>query len=195
MPDFPLPYDLVEQRWRDFNYVYLVIYPAGREAEVLSLLGPQAGQRSNYEYAAQLASQETAALTGRDQYFAWFNLGSNRVALEDYAGAAEAYDNAFAIYPAIPEEERPWRVMWYMDGPYAAYYHTGRYQDVINLANNTFFALGEYTLEESFYWRGLAKEALEDLNGAIYDLRKAVELNANYIPAREELVRLGVVGP
>jgi len=195
MPDFPLPYDLVEQRWRDFNYVYLVIYPAGRETEVLSLLGPQASQRSNYEYAAQLASQETATLTGRDQYFAWFNLGSNRVALQDYAGAAEAYDNAFAVYPTIPQEERPWRAMWYMDGPYAAYYHTGRYQDVINLANNTFFALGEYTLEESFYWRGLAKEALADLNGAIFDLRKAVELNANYIPAREELVRLGVVGP
>jgi len=66
---------------------------------------------------------------------------------------------------------------------------------VINLANNTFFALGEYTLEESFYWRGLAKEALEDLNGAIYDLRKAVELNANYIPPRDELARLGVVSP
>ena len=195
MPDFPLPYDLVEQRWRDFNYVYLVIYPPGREAEVLSLLGPQASQRSNYEYAAQLASQETATLTGRDQYFAWFNLGNNRVALEDYAGAAEAYDNAFAVYPAIPEEERPWRAMWYLDGPYAAYYHTGRYQDVINLANNTFFALGEYTLEESFYWRGLAKEALEDLNGAIFDLRKAVELNPNYAPPRDELDRLGVVSP
>jgi len=195
MPDFPLPYDLVEQRWRDFNYVYLVIYPSGREAEVLSLLGPQASQRSNYEYAAQLASQETATLTGRDQYFAWFNLGNNRVALEDYAGAAEAYDNAFAVYPAIPEEERPWRAMWYLDGPYAAYYHTGRYQDVINLANNTFFALGEYTLEESFYWRGLAKEALEDLNGAIFDLRKAVELNPNYAPPRDELDRLGVVSP
>jgi len=195
MPDFPLPYDLVEQRWRDFNYVYLVIYPPGREAEVRSLLGTQASQHSNYEYAAQLAAQETVALTGRDQYFAWFNLGTNRVALEDYAGAAEAYDNAFAIYPAIPEEERPWRVMWYMDGPYAAYYHTGRYQDVINLANNTFFALGEYTLEESFYWRGLAKEALEDLNGAIFDLRKAVELNPNYTPPRDELVRLGVVSP
>ena len=195
MPDFPLPYDLVEQRWRDFNYVYLVIYSSGREAEVLSLLGPQASQRSNYEYAAQLASQETATLTGRDQYFAWFNLGNNRVALEDYAGAAEAYDNAFAVYPAIPEEERPWRAMWYLDGPYAAYYHTGRYQDVINLANNTFFALGEYTLEESFYWRGLAKEALEDLNGAIFDLRKAVELNPNYAPPRDELDRLGVVSP
>ena len=195
MPDFPLPYDLVEQRWRDFNYVYLVIYPPAREAEVLSLLGSQADERSNFDYAAQLADQETSSLTGRDQFFAWFNLGSNRVALEDYAGAAEAYDQAFAIYPTIPQEERPWRAMWYMDGPYAAYYHTGRYQDVINLADNTFFALGEYTLEESFYWRGLAKEALEDLNGAIFDLRKAVELNPNYAPPRDELDRLGVVSP
>ena len=76
------------------------------------------------------------------------------MAQEDYAAAAAAFDSAFAVYPTIPAEERPWRVMWYRDDPYEAYYHTGRYQDIIELANTTFYALGEYTLEESFYWRG-----------------------------------------
>ncbi len=133
-------------------------------------------------------------MSGRELYFAWFNLGSNLVALGDYAGAADAYDNAFAVYATIPNDERPWRVMWYQDGPYAAYYHTGRFQDVIELANTTFFALGEYTLEESFYWRGRAKLALGDLNGALFDLKKAVELNPQFTPAREELEQLGEVG-
>jgi len=192
MPDYPLPYELVEQRWRDFNHVYLVIYPQERQAELASILGPQFDESANFEYAAQKARQEIEELTGRELYFAWFNLGSNLVAMEDYAGAAAAYDQAFAVYPTIPEDERPWRVMWYQDGPYAAYYHMGRYQDIINLANTTFFALGEYTLEESFYWRGMAKQALDDYNGAVFDLKKAVELNPNYTPAHIALEDLGV---
>ena len=190
MPDFPVPYELVAERWRDFNHVYLVIYPQEREAEILSILGPQVDETYNYEYAAEVARGEIDALSGRDQYFAWFNLGSNLVALEDYAGAAAAFDRAFALYPTIPAEERPWRVMWYRDDPYEAYYQTGRFQDIIDLANTTFFALGEYTLEESFYWRGLANEALGDQNGALFDLRKAVELNPNFTPAQDELDRL-----
>jgi tetratricopeptide (TPR) repeat protein len=190
LPDLPVPYDLVADRWRDFNHVYLVIYPQEHESEILSILGGQADETYNYEYAAQMARDEIEALTGRDQYFAWFNLGGNLVALQDYAGAAAAFDQAFALYPTILAEERPWRVMWYRDDPYEAYYQTGRYQDIIELANTTFFALGEYTLEESFYWRGLANEALGNLNEALFDLRKAVELNPNFTPAREELARL-----
>jgi tetratricopeptide (TPR) repeat protein len=190
MPDYPLPYEQVAQRWRDFNYVYLVIFPPKREAEVLSILGPQADRNSNYHYAADRAKKELGEQTGRDQYFAWFNLGTSRVGLGDHAGAAEAYDQAFALYPSIPEDERPWRVLWYEVGPYAAYYHTGRYQDVVNLANTTFFALGEYTLEESFYWRGLANEALGDHDTALFDLRKAVELNPNFTQAEEQLALL-----
>jgi tetratricopeptide (TPR) repeat protein len=192
LPDLPVPYDQVEERWRDFNHTYLVVFRPDQQTEVLSLLGPAADEVENYQSSAQRALQETNTLAGRAQFFAWFNLGSNLVALGDYPAAAAAYDSAFAIYPTIPEDERPWRVMWYQDGPYAAYYHTGRFQDIIDLANTTFFALGEYTLEESFYWRGLAKEALDDTNGAIFDLKKAVELNPRFTPAREELSRLGV---
>jgi len=66
---------------------------------------------------------------------------------------------------------------------------------VINLANNTFFALGEYTLEESFYWRGLANQALGNINEAIFDLRKVLELNPNFSLAREALRGLGVEAP
>ena len=161
----------------------------------MAILGPQADETQNHQAAAELASQETTTLSGRDLYFAWFNLGSNLVALEDYAGAAQAFDSAFAVYPTIPEDERPWRVMWYRIEPYAAYYHTGRYQDVVNLANNTFFALGEYTLEELFYWRGLANQALGDLKVATFDLRKALELNPNFTPAREALRELGIEVP
>jgi tetratricopeptide (TPR) repeat protein len=192
LPDFPVPYEQVEEHWRDFNNTYLIIYPPEREADVQSILDWDADEVDNFQSTAQRALQETTTLDGRELFFAWFNLGSNLVALGDYVGAAEAYDSAFAVYPTIPVDERPWRVMWYQDGPYAAYYHTGRYQDIIDLANTTFFAMGEYTLEESFYWRGRAKLALDDINGALFDLKKAVKLNPRFAPAHEELEKLGV---
>ena len=196
MADFPLPYEQVSEHWwRDFNYVYLVIYPPEREALVLSVLGPQADPVSNYQYAAEIASREAQNLSGRDLYFAWFNLGTNRLALGDYTGAAQAYDQAFALYARLPEEQRPWRMLWYQTGPYEAYYRTARYQDVIDLANATLSFMQEPTLEESFYWRGMARESQGNLNGALSDFRKSVELNPNFTLGVEQLQRLSVQAP
>ena len=196
MADFPLPYDqLTDRWWRDFNYVYLVIYPPEREADVLSILGPHADPAYNYQHAAQIAREETALLSGRDLFFAWFNLGTNLLALGDFPASAQAYDQAFAIYATLPDVERPWRTLWYQVGPYEAYYQTGRYQDVINLANTTLSFMLQPVLEESFYWRGLAKEQMGDLEGAIADLRKSIELNPNFSPAHTQLERLGIQAP
>ena len=196
MPDFPVPYDdLSERWWRDFNYVYLVAYPPEREAEVLSILGPDADPAANYRRAADKAAAETATLGGRDLFFAWFNLGSSLASLGSYAEAAQAFDQAFAVYADLRQDERPWRVLWYRAEPYAAYYHTGRYQDVINLANTTLSFLSVPILEETLYWRGLAKEAAGDLQGAIADLKRAVRVNPASTSAAAELKRLGVAAP
>jgi hypothetical protein len=81
-------------------------------------------------------------------------------------------------------------MVWYQHGPYKAYFETGRYQDVINLADTTLFSMGEQTIEETFYWRGLAKEKLGDVAGALADIQHAVDLNSNYGTALEELRRL-----
>jgi len=196
LPDLPVPYQVLEQvEWRDFNYAFLVVYPPERQAEVLALLGPFADPAYGYRAAAERALQESAALSGREQYFAWYNRGASLVYLEDYAGAAQAFDAAFGLYAALPQDVRPWRALWYRSEPYAAYYHTARYQDVVNLANTALSTLNEPVLEEAYYWRGLAKEALGDLEGAIQDLQKAAALNPNYAPAAEQLQRLGVITP
>jgi len=196
MADFPLPYDQVSERWwRDFNHVYLVIYPPERENEVRAILGPDSDPTHNYERAAQRARDDTATLSGRDQFFAWYNLGTNQVSLTDYTAAAQAYDQAFAVYASLEEEERPWRTLWYQTGPYAAYYHTGRYQDVLNLANTTLSFLSNPILEETLYWRGLAKEALGDIQGGIKDLTRSAELNPNFLLAAEALRARGAPVP
>jgi tetratricopeptide (TPR) repeat protein len=194
-PDTLLSYEEVIPWWRNFNYVYIVIYPPDRENEVLYLLGPRAEAAYDYQQTAQRAREEIASLEGRDSYFAWFNLGSSLAALGDYAGAAGAYDQAFAINAGLPDQQRLYRMLWYQTGPYAAYYYSGRYQDVIDLGNATLSWLGKSDLEETLYWMGLAREATGDMDKAIKNLKRAAELNPNYDLPRQALARLGVDAP
>lgn len=192
---YGVPYEVIAQFWRHFNFVYVVIFPPERAAEVHSILAQDSDPQTNFQKAAELALRETASLSGTEQFFAWFNRGENLVYLQDYAAAAQAFDSAFALYANLYGDERPWRVMWYRDGPYAAYYYTGRYQDVINLADTTLGGVDRAVLEETYFWRGIAKAALGDREGAVRDLRRAYVLNPNSTPAGEELRRLGEAVP
>src|SRR5690606_1751291 len=131
---------------------------------------------------------------GIDLYFAWFNKGSSHVSLFEYVDAAHAYDYAFQLYAALDDGElrRPYRMMWYQTGPYWAYYYSGRYQDVINLANTTLSTVDQPTLEESLYWRGLARHAIGETGNAVADFRETVYLNPNFGPGMAMLQQLGV---
>ena len=196
MPDLPVSYTDLEIYWRHFNYTFLVIYPSEREADVMTLLGPLADETSSYEYAAEVASTEILQLTDRGLFFAWFNRGTNLMRLQDYGGAALAYDEAFKIDAQLAihdPDHRAWRILWYQTGPYFAYYYTGRYYDVLNLANFTIENMSEPAVEESFYWRGLAREALGDLDGTIDDFEKALKWHPEWEPALSQLRRLGVI--
>jgi hypothetical protein len=190
-PDEHVSYDNIQTYWRHFNYIYFVIYPPEREAEVISLLGPFTDETYAHRYAAQKASDEIFSNTGRPHFFAWFNRATNLMLLQDYGGAAAAYDEAFQVYNDLDPEIRPWRIMWYSTGPYWAYFYTGRYYDVINLATHTLENMSEKVLEESYYWRALAKEALGDIDGAINDLRTSVSVHPEWEPGLFHLERLG----
>jgi tetratricopeptide (TPR) repeat protein len=194
-PDYEVAYDEFLQGWRSFNYSYLVIYPPDKELEVMNILGPASDETANYQAAAQKASEEIYALTGVDQFFAWYNRGTNLMLLQDYGGAASAYDEAFAIYNQLPEDKsiRPYRILWYETGPYFAYYYTGRYYDVISLADTAIdAALDQPALEESYYWRAMAKAALGDSNGAIGDFRTSLKYHPDFGPTIYQLQVLGI---
>lgn len=176
-------YETYLEGWRSFNYLFMVVYPPDRETEVLALLGDWADPAMANQHALEIANQETQDLSDIDEFFAWFNKGTSHVQLLEYAEAASAYDTAFSLYAALGDEntQRPYRIMWYQTGPYWGYYYSGRYQDVVNLANTTLIdTISEPTLEESLYWRGLALEALGDTNGAIADLQESVRLNPKF---------------
>lgn len=187
---YSVSYDVIGQFWRHFNFTYVVVFPPERAADVHAILGAGSDPQVNFQQAAELASSEANTLSGREQFFAWFNRGTNLVYLQDYPGAAQAYDTAFTLYAALPQEERPWRLLWYQDGPYSAYYHTGRHQDVINLAHSTLINVDKPVLEETYFWRGMAKSALGDQAGAVEDLTRAHNLNPNSTPAGQELQRI-----
>ena len=157
--DRTVDYDVFQEGWRGFNYLFMVVYPRERESEVLALLGPWSDATWANQHALDIANAEAQTLTGIDRFFAWFNKGTCHVALQQYSSAAPAYDRAFTIYAALDQNDksRPYRIMWYQTGPYWAYYYSGRYDDVIALANTTLNeTIANPTLEESLYWRGLA---------------------------------------
>ena len=78
-PNTAVPYDTMIVDWRSFNYTYILIFSADKEAQVLELLGPDADETENYRRAAQKASDEIFALSGADRFFALFNRGTNLV--------------------------------------------------------------------------------------------------------------------
>ncbi len=187
-PDLKLTYDYVITNWRAFNFLYLIVFPAGaeRDAKVAALLGDAADLNQNYRAALARAQNEALSLSGEDAAFAWFNVGTNLYYLQDYAGAAAAYDQARQI-------GLPYRMLWYQFGPYRSYYQMARYQDVIDIATFAIGgAIGEPGLEEAYYWRGQAEEALGRRDLAIEDYRTALVRHPDYQNALDALAALGV---
>ncbi len=181
--------------WRSFNYLFMVVYSANREAEVLELLGPWADEKWATQHALELAEKETQSLSGNDLFFAWFNKGTSHVALQQYVDAAMAYDQAFRLYANLNTDlgNRPFRMMWYQTGPYFAYYYSARYQDVINLANTTLNdTISTPTLEESLLWRGRAYYQIGNTKNAVDDFRAALKVHVNWAPAVQALQDLGL---
>ena len=190
-------YDEFINQWRSFDFLFLVIYPEDKLNEMLAALGPYADEEWANRHALEIAKAESTTLTGFDQYFAWFNVGTSHVRLFEYVDAAFAYDYAFELYAGLPNDvaERPYRMMWYQTGPYWAYYYSGRYQDVIDLANYTLYeTISEPTLEESLYWRALARLALGETGNAVADLQEAVRINPNFWAGWQQLEALGISG-
>lgn len=177
-------YDLTLRDWRDFNYVYLILYPPQREAQVFTLLGRDADAAANLNNALVKAQSEAAQHSDpADLAFDWFNVGASLQVLGRSADAALAFDQArsFNVLPS--------RMLWYQTFMYKAYFYSERYQDVIDLADAT---LQTPVLEESYYWRGWAYYQLGQTGQAIADMRAALDAHPNWDQALAALAQWGV---
>jgi tetratricopeptide (TPR) repeat protein len=183
-PNYWRTYAKINYDWQAFNYLYMVVYPHSREADVANLLGPNWDASANYVNALAKAQAETQSMqTYEQQAFAWFNVGTSLNLLSRYEEAALAYDQARS-YNVLP-----WRMLWYQTGPYRAYYQAGRYEDVIALATSI---LNVVEIEESYYWRGWSRYSLNDLGAAEADFRKSIEIHPGWGPGLEALAQMGI---
>ncbi len=184
-------YTEFEKEWRSFNFLYMVVHSAEREPELRAIMGPMWDETAANRAAYERANREIAEMTDIYQYFAWYNRGTSMVKLQDYAGAAQSYDEAFAIYETLPEDTRPFRMVWYQTGPYMAYYYAGRYQDVVNLADFTLGLTNHLGLEESNYWRAMGNAAIGNREAAIDDLRTTLKIHPDFEPSLLKLQEMG----
>lgn len=180
-PNKQYTYEEINTFWHHFNRVYIVLYDFSREAEVTALLGSDADEQQNYLNALTIARTELQ--TDATDAFSWFNMGTSFVGLGMYEEAAVAYDQARA-------NGLPWRMLWYQFGPFEAYYHVGRYQDMLTLAAANLNDGGGQYVEETFYYAGLAREGLGENDRALTNLNTAIQFNPNFTPARTAIDQL-----
>ena len=184
-----MTYAELERDWWHFDGIYLVVYPAEREQEVLTLLGSDADPEQNLQNTLAKLEARIQQVSGQDLFFAVYSKGSVLVEMGDYLGAAQAYDQAFALYNQLDFGLRPWRITWYQVGPYLAYYYTGRYQDALNLADQTIANTSFPSLPETWYWGGQSALMLGDKVTAERYFRKALEFYPGWNLATQGLAQ------
>jgi tetratricopeptide (TPR) repeat protein len=179
-PDQVVEYQALDKEWQIFNRVFILVYPPSQQPTVESILGLDWDVIANRQRALETAQAE--AQSQADNAYAWFNLGSNLVYFERYEEAAAAYDQARNL--GLPQ-----RMLRYQFGPFFAYFHTERTEDLL--------ALTEYALqrtpnaEEALLWNGWALYRSGDANKAVEQFSKALEANPNYLDARYALEFIG----
>ena len=189
-PPTAMSYDELYELWRVFNWSYLVIATPERWDGVMALIGPDMDDVAMYERAlARVRAEIAAPPTNCVAYaacsdsvtYGWLTVGTNLTALGRHVEAAAAYDQARQL-------GLHYRVTWYTFGLYESYYATGRYDDVIALANATLATANN--LEESYYWRAQARLAQADPDGAVADLRSALRYHPDWEPAVDLLAKI-----
>lgn len=187
-PSLPYSYTYIDRFWSHFNRTYLVLYEAGREAELMALLGDDADPHQN-AINAYLAELNRARRDENDP-FLWHNLGSSLTALGEYEQAAIAFDEARRRGDGLP-----WRMTWYQFDIYEAYLQSKRFSDLLTLIDTSIRNGSEpdrlFKVEETYYYLGRAREAQGDPFAAARYYRTALELNVNFRPAQEALAALG----
>lgn len=179
-PDRRVMYAELDQGWRQFNRAYMYLFPANDPPPLQEILGENLNRDVNREGALETARGEIAS--DPEDAYAWFNRGTNLVYFERYREASEAYDTALSL-------GLPWRFTRYQFGPYIAYFHAGRTDDVVELANATLNRTVK--AEESLLWRGWARYRKGDVGSAVADFRAALAVNPKYEDAIYALEFLG----
>lgn len=175
--DLSISYEQLQEEWEPFNNLYIVIYFPQDESELQSLLGADWDVDGNRQRA--LESAQAATESNPDDSYAWFNMGSDLVYFERYEEAALAYDRSREI-------GLPLRMFRYQFGPFWAYFHAERIDDLLVLTD---YALAITDMsEEAWFWYGWALYRQNDFEGAKKAWNKALSINdSTYVDAYNAL--------
>jgi len=172
-PDRQVSYQKLDANWKAFNRVYILLYPPEKEEIVRNILDSDWDPDKNRQRALDLSRAEIEI--NPEDSFAWFNLGTNLVYFERYTEAAEAYDKARIL--GLPQ-----RMLRYQFGPFMAYFHAFRTEDLMELT--------EYALqrtpnsEEALLWQGWGHYRIGDTDKALKNFRAALAANPTYQDAQ-----------
>jgi hypothetical protein len=173
-------YSTLDSHWQAFNRVYIPIYQSDQAEQVKSIIGPDWDEAIDRKDA--LATAQAEAEANPTNGFAWFNVGTNLLYFNRYADAAQVYDTA-------RKAGLPQRMLRYQFGPFIAYFHTNRADDLMSLAE---FALKiTPNSEEDLLWHGWAYYLKNDKQKAIDEFKKALKANPTYSDAKYALNFLG----
>jgi tetratricopeptide (TPR) repeat protein len=167
--DRAISYSQLETEWRPFNNLYMVIYFPQFEEEVKSLLASDFDSILNRQNA--LTESEALTASPSADAFHWFNYGSNLVYFDRYEEAALAYDKARDL-------GLPLRMFRYQFGPFLAYFHSNRTDDLLVLTD---YARGVTEMsEEAWLWHGYGLYRKGDYAGARKAWEKADSINPQF---------------
>ena len=166
-------YSQLEADWKPFNYLFMIVYLPEQEQEMKNLLASNWDPDLNRQNA--LTASQADTVSNPADGFAWFNYGSNLVYFERYEEAAQAYDKA-------REFDLPLRMFRYQFGPFLAYFHSGRIDDLLVLTD---YARGVTEMsEEAWLWYGWGLYNQGDMDGAMKAWNKAISINpSSYVDA------------
>lgn len=180
-PDQTVSYAEFDEFWQQYNRVYILLYLPNQEEIVKNILGENWDEDTNRQAALETAQAET--VSDPDNPYTWFNLGMNQVYFDQYGAAALSFDKAREI-------GLPMRMLRYQFGPFFAYYHTDRLEDLEQLVN---YALQiTPNSEEVLIWKGWLLHKRGDINGTIEQFRLAQEANPKSIYVGPAFTSIGV---
>ena len=193
-------YEHIERYWQHFNYNYVVLFTPDRRDILLNILDediasfdPTTGYHHN-EANTITALNRAIAEANADQtdQWAWFNMGTNFVSMaEIYAArgddeaAQDFYQRAATAYDRARNIGLPWRMMWYQFDIYEAYYHMGRYDDMLEIARSALNDGGGHLVEETLYYGARAREAMGEYDRALRNYNSALQINPNHRPSQQ----------
>ena len=168
-PNQKMTYADLDDKWQSFNRVYIMVYLPEKQPEVERILGDDWDMDKNRQNALEATQLETQL--DPNNAYAWFNLGSNYAYFARYNEAAQAYDTARTL--GLPQ-----RMLRYQFGPFMAYFHSLRNDDLMAL---TKFALEiTRTSEEAMLWRGWGFYRQGSKEDAINLFRAALKIRPDY---------------